>query len=159
MADSKEEVTKVTNETNEGMESSSPETRLIPEDLSVNTTKSKENNVGILPLKTPELKLSVRKLLGCSPSPPPVTSDLSPKAENETINRLASDSKISNLDSKIPSQFSRSFRVHDESTKGKNIFKRNLRLIIIFLLVRKTKILINSKFTIVMHFFTIKKFL
>ena len=65
----------------------SPEGRLQPEDLSV-TTKSKEvkdvvNTVDSLPpLKTPELKLSVRKLLGCSPSPPPITRDRSVSPEN-----------------------------------------------------------------------------
>ncbi|KAK1118443.1 hypothetical protein K0M31_015141 [Melipona bicolor] len=65
----------------------SPEGRLQPEDLSV-TTKSKEVkdvvNTGdsLPPLKTPELKLSVRKLLGCSPSPPPITRDRSVSPEN-----------------------------------------------------------------------------
>lgn len=65
----------------------SPEGRLQPEDLSV-TTKSKEvkdvvNTADSLPpLKTPELKLSVRKLLGCSPSPPPITRDRSVSPEN-----------------------------------------------------------------------------
>lgn len=63
----------------------SPEGRLQPEDLSV-TTKSKEakeaTTDALPPLKTPELKLSVRKLLGCSPSPPPISRDRSASPEN-----------------------------------------------------------------------------
>ncbi|CAD6232126.1 GSCOCG00001758001-RA-CDS, partial [Cotesia congregata] len=64
---------------------SSPESRLQPEDLSVATKVTKESTkqnteVSLPPLKTPELKLSVRKLLGCSPSPPPVSRDTSPSS-------------------------------------------------------------------------------
>ena len=121
MADSVEEVLKVADEVTDVKEPPSPETRLQPEDLSLNTTKSKENSLELLPLKTPELKLSVRKLLGCSPSPPPITNDLSPKRENEVKTHLPSDAKISNLDSKISPQFSRSLGVHDETSKGEKI--------------------------------------
>lgn len=53
----------------------SPDVRLQPEDLSVGTKlRDKPESARINgPAKTPapELKLSVRKLLGCSPSPPP----------------------------------------------------------------------------------------
>ncbi|XP_063994040.1 homeobox protein Hox-B2a-like [Diachasmimorpha longicaudata] len=67
-------------------EPSSPESRLQPEDLSTKMPKdSKENMEVIIPLK-PELKLSVRKLLGCSPSPPPVIDDHSPSpAANKDV--------------------------------------------------------------------------
>lgn len=121
MTDSVEEVLKVADEAKDVKEPPSPEVRLLPEDLSLNTAKSKESSLELLPLKVPELKLSVRKLLGCSPSPPPITSDLSPKRENEVKSRLPSDAKISNLDSKIPPQFSKSLGFHDETSKGKKI--------------------------------------
>ncbi|XP_033217549.1 short stature homeobox protein 2-like [Belonocnema kinseyi] len=115
-----EEVSKVADEVKDVKEPASLEQRLLPEDLSLNTAKSKESSVELLPLKAPELKLSVRKLLGCSPSPPPIKSDLSPKRENEVKTRLSSDAKISNLDSKIPPQFSKSLGFHDETSKGSN---------------------------------------
>ncbi|XP_057337281.1 pituitary homeobox 1-like isoform X2 [Microplitis mediator] len=71
--------------TEERHHTASPESRLQPEDLSVATKVTKESvkqntDTVLLPLKTPELKLSVRKLLGCSPSPPPVSRDLSPSS-------------------------------------------------------------------------------
>lgn len=127
MADSVEEVTKVVIEdVNDVKEPLSPETRLIPEDLSVNTTKTKENNsTEILPLKTPELKLSVRKLLGCSPSPPPpITSrELSPKSENDfKTNHLPTDGKNTSVEAKVSSQFTRPFGVHDDTTKGEHFY-------------------------------------
>ncbi|XP_015118768.1 short stature homeobox protein 2-like [Diachasma alloeum] len=60
-------------------EPSSPESRLQPEDLSTKIPKDSKENVELtVPLKPPELKLSVRKLLGCSPSPPPVVQERSP---------------------------------------------------------------------------------
>ncbi|XP_011306036.1 short stature homeobox protein 2-like [Fopius arisanus] len=59
----------------ETSEPNSPESRLQPEDLS--TKIPKDNGELSVPLKPPELKLSVRKLLGCSPSPPAV-QDRSP---------------------------------------------------------------------------------
>ncbi|XP_050589817.1 short stature homeobox protein 2-like [Bombus affinis] len=104
----------------------SPEGRLQPEDLSV-TTKSKEakdvvNTVDSLPpLKTPELKLSVRKLLGCSPSPPPISRDRSASPENcvELKSQASNEAKSSDL--KLQSQVSRSLmHGQEESTKGSN---------------------------------------
>ncbi|XP_017790821.1 PREDICTED: short stature homeobox protein 2-like [Habropoda laboriosa] len=104
----------------------SPEARLQPEDLSV-TTKSKEvkdvaNTADSLPpLKTPELKLSVRKLLGCSPSPPPISRERSPSPENcvDLKNQSLNDGKTSDL--KIQAQVSRSLmQAQEESTKGSN---------------------------------------
>ncbi|CAK9808515.1 Short stature homeobox protein [Anthophora plagiata] len=104
----------------------SPEGRLQPEDLSV-TNKSKEvkdvvNTVDSLPpLKTPELKLSVRKLLGCSPSPPPISRERSPSPENcvELKNQGSNDVKTTDL--KIQAQVSRSLmQAQEENTKGSN---------------------------------------
>lgn len=103
----------------------SPEGRLQPEDLSV-TTKSKEakdaiNTTDALPpLKTPELKLSVRKLLGCSPSPPPISRDRSASPESciELKNHTSNDAKSSDL--KIQSQVSKSL-MQEEGGKGKGI--------------------------------------
>ncbi|XP_043503063.1 paired mesoderm homeobox protein 2-like [Polistes fuscatus] len=110
----------------------SPEARLQPEDLSVATTKIKDvvkevkaSTENASPLKTPELKLSVRKLLGCSPSPPPITRDRSASPENctESKNRVtSSDIKTTINDSKLTTQVVRSL-VHnnqDEATKGSN---------------------------------------
>lgn len=103
----------------------SPEGRLQPEDLSV-TTKSKEakdmvNTADSLPpLKTPELKLSVRKLLGCSPSPPPISRDQSASPENcvESKNQASNDVKATDL--KLQSQVSRSLmQGQEEGAKGK----------------------------------------
>lgn len=103
----------------------SPEGRLQPEDLSV-TTKTKETkdvantSESLSPLKTPELKLSVRKLLGCSPSPPPISRDRSPSPDNsvELKNHPSSDVKTTDL--KLPSQVSRSLmQGQDEGAKGK----------------------------------------
>ncbi|XP_043792263.1 short stature homeobox protein 2-like [Apis laboriosa] len=102
----------------------SPEGRLQPEDLSV-TTKSKEakdaiNTTDALPpLKTPELKLSVRKLLGCSPSPPPISRDRSASPETciELKNHASNDAKSSDL--KIQSQVSKSL-MQEEGGKGSN---------------------------------------
>ncbi|CAL7949535.1 unnamed protein product [Xylocopa violacea] len=113
-------------ESNSADEPPSPEARLQPEDLSV-TTKSKEikdvvNTADSLqPLKTPELKLSVRKLLGCSPSPPPISRDRSASPENcvELKSQASSDAKTSDL--KIQSQVSRSLmQGQEESSKGSN---------------------------------------
>ncbi|XP_048510624.1 retinal homeobox protein Rx-B-like [Athalia rosae] len=58
----------------------SPDGRLQPEDLSVGTKlrEKPESARTSGPPKTPELKLSVRKLLGCSPSPPPLRPSPSP---------------------------------------------------------------------------------
>lgn len=127
MADALEEVTKVTDDVNDVKEQLSPETRLIPEDLSVNTTKIKETTEIVLPLKTPELKLSVRKLLGCSPSPPPpIISEHSPKLENDfKTTHHSTDVKIPNNDAKVSSQFSRPLGVHDETSKGKIICQKS----------------------------------
>lgn len=55
-------------------EPSSPETRLQPEDLSLSSTQKLKEETEKRLTKPPELKLSVRKLLGCTPSPPPVNS-------------------------------------------------------------------------------------
>lgn len=103
----------------------SPEGRLQPEDLSV-TTKSKEaKDVDSLPpLKTPELKLSVRKLLGCSPSPPPISRDRSASPENcvELKSQASNETKSSDL--KLQSQVSRSLmQGQEESTKGNVEYK------------------------------------
>ncbi|XP_076282984.1 uncharacterized protein LOC143210219 isoform X2 [Lasioglossum baleicum] len=106
----------------------SPEARLQPEDLSV-TTKTKEivkdvSNAAenLAPLKTPELKLSVRKLLGCSPSPPPISRDRTPSPENcvELKSQAVRDVKTP-TDLKLPSQVSRSLmQGQEENTKGSN---------------------------------------
>ncbi|XP_054011202.1 short stature homeobox protein 2-like [Hylaeus anthracinus] len=104
----------------------SPEGRLQPEDLSV-ATKTKEvkdagSNVESLPpFKTPELKLSVRKLLGCSPSPPPISRDRSPSPESclELKAQSAGDAKTP-TDLKLPSQVSRSLIPGQEEAKGSN---------------------------------------
>ncbi|XP_066599257.1 retinal homeobox protein Rx2-like [Prorops nasuta] len=64
--------------------------------------KETKINKGSLPLKTPELKLSVRKLLGCSPSPPPIPRDRSPPC---TISRERSPPAISRENSPIPENF------------------------------------------------------
>ncbi|EZA60676.1 Short stature homeobox protein [Ooceraea biroi] len=93
----------------------SPEGRLQPEDLSI-TAKIKDirdTADSLPPLKTPELKLSVRKLLGCTPSPPPISRDRSPSPENciELKCQNVSDGKTitsSNDQVKASSQVSRS---------------------------------------------------
>ncbi|XP_020288417.1 short stature homeobox protein 2-like, partial [Pseudomyrmex gracilis] len=111
-----------------GEEPPSPEGRLQPEDLSV-TAKIKDirDTVESLPpLKTPELKLSVRKLLGCTPSPPPISRDRSISPENyvELKSQSSSDGKttVSSSDqAKVPSQISRSSGLgQEESSKGSN---------------------------------------
>ncbi|XP_025262076.1 short stature homeobox protein 2 [Camponotus floridanus] len=104
----------------------SPEGRLQPEDLSV-TAKIKDirdTAESLPPLKTPELKLSVRKLLGCTPSPPPISRDRSPSPENcvELKSQSSSDGKTtasSNDQAKISSQVTRSSGQED-LTKGSN---------------------------------------
>nr|XP_031825315.1 short stature homeobox protein 2-like [Nomia melanderi] len=105
----------------------SPEARLQPEDLSV-TTKTKEikdvvnTSENLPPIKTPELKLSVRKLLGCSPSPPPISRDRTPSPENcvEVKGQVVGDLKTP-TDLKLPSQVSRSLVQGQEDTaKGSN---------------------------------------
>ncbi|KAF7397342.1 hypothetical protein HZH68_008564 [Vespula germanica] len=111
----------------------SPETRLQPEDLSVATKikdvvkEVKASTENVSPLKTPELKLSVRKLLGCSPSPPPITRDRSASPENctESKSRVTSaDVKTTINDSKLTSQVARSL-VHnqEEAAKGRRPIK------------------------------------
>lgn len=105
----------------------SPEGRLQPEDLSV-TAKIKDirdTAESLPPLKTPELKLSVRKLLGCTPSPPPISRDRSPSPENcvELKSQSSSDGKTfvsSNDQAKISSQITRSSgQGQEDSIKGK----------------------------------------
>ncbi|KZC06277.1 Short stature homeobox protein [Dufourea novaeangliae] len=102
----------------------SPEARLQPEDLSV-TTKTKEikdtpNTVESLPpLKTPELKLSVRKLLGCSPSPPPISRDRTPSPENCVEVKGQAVHGDAKTDLKLPLQVSRSLiQGQEEAAKG-----------------------------------------
>ncbi|XP_014472244.1 PREDICTED: ALX homeobox protein 1-like [Dinoponera quadriceps] len=101
----------------------SPEGRLQPEDLSV-TAKIKDMRdtaENLPPLKTPELKLSVRKLLGCTPSPPPISKDRSPSPENcvELKSQNSSDSKTTSNDVKVSSQISRSSgQCQEDSAKG-----------------------------------------
>lgn len=76
------------------------------------------------PLKTPELKLSVRKLLGCSPSPPPISRDRSASPENcvELKSQASNEAKSSDL--KLQSQVSRSLmQGQEESTKGNVEYK------------------------------------
>ncbi|XP_076637816.1 short stature homeobox protein 2 [Colletes latitarsis] len=104
----------------------SPEGRLQPEDLSVATkTKEVKDAASVAetlpPLKTPELKLSVRKLLGCSPSPPPISRDRSPSPEScvELKSQASSDSKTP-TDLKLSSQVSRSLMQGQEEVKGSN---------------------------------------
>ncbi|XP_017890064.1 short stature homeobox protein 2-like [Ceratina calcarata] len=113
-------------QTNTVDEPPSPEARLQPEDLSV-TTKSKEvkdvaNTAdGLPPLKTPELKLSVRKLLGCSPSPPPISRERSASPDNyvESKNPSSGEGKASDL--KVQSHVSRSLmHGQEEGAKGSN---------------------------------------
>ncbi|XP_039304131.1 LOW QUALITY PROTEIN: short stature homeobox protein 2 [Solenopsis invicta] len=104
----------------------SPEGRLQPEDLSV-TAKIKDirdTAENLPPLKTPELKLSVRKLLGCTPSPPPISRDRSLSPENciELKSQSSSDGKTlvsSNDQAKLSSQITRSSGQED-SVKGSN---------------------------------------
>lgn len=103
----------------------SPEGRLQPEDLSV-TAKIKDMRdtaESLTPLKTPELKLSVRKLLGCTPSPPPISRDRSPSPENcgiELKSQSSGDSKIAASDASKVSQVSRSSgsQGQEDSVKG-----------------------------------------
>ncbi|XP_044591120.1 paired mesoderm homeobox protein 2-like [Cotesia glomerata] len=101
--------------------SSSPESRLQPEDLSVATKVTKESTkqnteVSLPPLKTPELKLSVRKLLGCSPSPPPVSRDTSPSSPiNVQETKVSSPQPFDSRSDKS----SRKILVED-NTKGSN---------------------------------------
>ncbi|XP_032674661.1 short stature homeobox protein-like [Odontomachus brunneus] len=103
----------------------SPESRLQPEDLSV-TAKIKDMRDtadSLPPLKTPELKLSVRKLLGCTPSPPPISRDRSPSPENcvELKSQSSSDGKTASNDAKVSSQVSRSSgQCQEDSAKGSN---------------------------------------
>ncbi|XP_070159096.1 short stature homeobox protein 2 [Polyergus mexicanus] len=102
----------------------SPEGRLQPEDLSVaaKIKDIRDTAESPLPLKTPELKLSVRKLLGCTPSPPPISRDRSPSPENCVKNQNSNDGKTiasSNDQAKISSQVTRSSGQED-STKGSN---------------------------------------
>ncbi|XP_072767698.1 uncharacterized protein [Anoplolepis gracilipes] len=104
----------------------SPEGRLQPEDLSVaaKIKDIRDTAESLPPLKTPELKLSVRKLLGCTPSPPPISRDRSPSPENcvELKSQSSSDSKTivpSNDQAKVSSQVTRSSGQED-STKGSN---------------------------------------
>lgn len=105
----------------------SPEGRLQPEDLSV-TAKIKDirdTAESLPPLKTPELKLSVRKLLGCTPSPPPISRDQSLSPDNcvELKSQSLNDSKIlasSNDQAKVSSQITRSSggQGQEDSVKG-----------------------------------------
>ncbi|XP_071634342.1 uncharacterized protein [Temnothorax longispinosus] len=107
----------------------SPEGRLQPEDLSV-TAKIKDirdTAESLPPLKTPELKLSVRKLLGCTPSPPPISRDRSPSPENcvELKSQSSSDGKThasSNDQAKVSSQVTSrsSGQGQEDSVKGSN---------------------------------------
>ncbi|XP_018397363.1 PREDICTED: short stature homeobox protein 2-like [Cyphomyrmex costatus] len=106
----------------------SPEGRLQPEDLSV-TAKIKDirdTAENLPPLKTPELKLSVRKLLGCTPSPPPISRDRSPSPENcvELKSQNSSNGKTlvsSNDQAKVSSQVTRSSgQSQEDSVKGSN---------------------------------------
>ncbi|KAL0133434.1 hypothetical protein PUN28_000875 [Cardiocondyla obscurior] len=110
----------------------SPEGRLQPEDLSV-TAKIKDiqdTADSLPPLKTPELKLSVRKLLGCTPSPPPISRDRSPSPENcielksQSLNEgERGKTLISSNDqtSKASSQVTRSSgQSQEDSIKGSN---------------------------------------
>jgi len=110
----------------------SPEGRLQPEDLSV-TAKIKDirdTAESLPPLKTPELKLSVRKLLGCTPSPPPISRDRSPSPENciELKNQNSSDGKTlisSNDQAKVSSQITRSSgQGQEDSIKGESNSER-----------------------------------
>lgn len=110
----------------------SPEGRLQPEDLSVaaKIKDIRDTAESLPPLKTPELKLSVRKLLGCTPSPPPISRDRSLSPENcvELKNQSLNDSKTttsSNDQAKISSQVTRSSGQED-STKGKRWTRNNL---------------------------------
>lgn len=104
----------------------SPEGRLQPEDLSV-TAKIKDirdTAESLPPLKTPELKLSVRKLLGCTPSPPPISRDRSPSPENcVELKSQSNDGKTlvsSNDQAKVSSQITRSSgQGQEDSIKGK----------------------------------------
>ncbi|XP_011498758.1 PREDICTED: short stature homeobox protein 2-like [Ceratosolen solmsi marchali] len=63
----------------------SPEVRLQPEDLSVQRLKVEAERRTPQPTlpKRPELKLSVRKLLGCTPSPPPISRDRSTSPDEQ----------------------------------------------------------------------------
>ncbi|XP_015520538.2 retinal homeobox protein Rx [Neodiprion pinetum] len=106
----------------------SPDGRLQPEDLSVGTKlREKPESARSGPPKTPELKLSVRKLLGCSPSPPPPpqTSPLpSPSSVTCTSDRCQSPDVTSGLEAPRTEQGPPPLRQHharsgqDESAKG-----------------------------------------
>ena len=79
-------------------EPSSPEARLQPEDLSLAASqqrlKEESGSSQAQPSKPPELKLSVRKLLGCTPSPPPVGSERSSSPEERRPSPEASQPPI-----------------------------------------------------------------
>lgn len=121
----------------------SPEGRLQPEDLSV-TAKIKDirdTAESLPPLKTPELKLSVRKLLGCTPSPPPISRDQSPSPENcvELKSQSSNDSKTlvsSNDHAKVSSQVTRSSgQSQEDSVKGERNSERILILCWFFMCI------------------------
>lgn len=122
----------------------SPEGRLQPEDLSV-TAKIKDirdTAESLPPLKTPELKLSVRKLLGCTPSPPPISRDRSPSPENcvELKNQSSNDKILvsSNDQTKVSSQITRSSgQSQEDSVKGEYNSKRIVILLIYWCLMSR----------------------
>ncbi|KAG7203214.1 hypothetical protein KM043_010319 [Ampulex compressa] len=112
----------------------SPEGRLQPEDLSV-TTKIKEakeirdTSESLPPLKTPELKLSVRKLLGCSPSPPPISRDRTPSPDNciEVKSRTQNDLKSTSNDVKLAQAPRTLMQNPEEAGKGKKCLYKSAR--------------------------------
>ncbi|XP_076392582.1 uncharacterized protein LOC100876814 [Megachile rotundata] len=99
----------------------SPEGRLQPEDLSVATKTKEVKDTGdsLPPLKTPELKLSVRKLLGCSPSPPPISRDRSTSPEN-CVELKSQNSNEKSTEHKLPQPSRALVQGQEEVTKGSN---------------------------------------
>lgn len=96
---------------------SSPESRLQPEDLSVSSaTRPKNSPPPTVQQKPPELKLSVRKLLGCTPSPPPVRPSRSPSPEDlRSVSPIVRPPPTLVVSFPIPHHA-------DESIKGEHLF-------------------------------------
>lgn len=126
--DESEAVGESGNEKHQEQQRHSPEVRLQPEDLSVTTKVKDKIDISVLsPRKTPELKLSVRKLLGCSPSPtppppppnPPAYQNRSPSPDVKS--HVVLESKSSNAEAQVSPRLSLKTpqTTVDDSAKGK----------------------------------------
>lgn len=73
-----------------------------------------------VPLKPPELKLSVRKLLGCSPSPPLVVQDRSP---SPVASPEIKPSPQPVIETGVEGQCQ---KLHEDTTKGEFIPKKSV---------------------------------